>query len=152
MPLPQSRGFDRKRRVHTRISCTSSPLNSADSAQVGRDLGAGIYMPETQPRHHHHRRRRRRHPQQAWPFVVHPKPQPVSCPSSATMSTSHSSTSTRETPIEPKTVDTTAAWDTRRLDQKDTSQALLEYTAYLGRCIAGADIKPTTSPLGSERK
>ncbi|EXJ58971.1 hypothetical protein A1O7_06402 [Cladophialophora yegresii CBS 114405] len=69
------------------------------------------------------------------------------------MSTSHGSPSTRDATTELKTSDTYHPSDARRLDQKDTSRALLEYTVYLGRCIAGANGKPTnTSGPGSKRK
>jgi hypothetical protein len=65
------------------------------------------------------------------------------------MSTSHGSTPTRETPIEPKTVDTTAPWDTRRLDQKDTPQALLE-VSNLSTKLSSAALLPLSVFADSE--
>ncbi|OCT52003.1 hypothetical protein CLCR_11391 [Cladophialophora carrionii] len=69
------------------------------------------------------------------------------------MSTSHgSTTSTRDGPFELKTVDAASSSDDLRLSDKDTPQVLLEYTAYLGRCIAGVDDKPTITSVPKTRR
>ncbi|ETI22056.1 hypothetical protein G647_06127 [Cladophialophora carrionii CBS 160.54] len=68
------------------------------------------------------------------------------------MSTSHGSSSTRDVPFELKTVDTASPSDAHRVDHKDTPQVLLEYTAYLGRCIAGVDDKPTITSVPKTRR